>query len=305
MIAAVTLTSFLTILLFGLAFMRIAMAPKIVMHERINNFIKSTDEHEQTEMELPFFERFVLPIYTGVSNLYKKLTPGFKVNQLEERLESAGMNIKFTPESWTFRQVLVDIVVIVALFGFYALAGKLNLLLLLVISILFIIVNKVLFSYVIKSETKKRQGEILKGLSYSLDLMTLCVEAGLSFSEAIIVVVSNTEGPLKEEFAKALKEIKMGINKKSALTNMAKRCKVKELTNLVVAITQADELGISLGKIMRIESNSLRERMREMFRERAMKVPVKMLFPLVFFIFPSIFVVLLGPAFVRVMEVFG
>jgi tight adherence protein C len=281
------------------------MAPKIAINERINNFIKSADGKEQTEMELPFFERFVLPIYTGVSNLYKKLTPGFKVDQLEERLESAGMNLKFTPESWTFRQVLVDVVVIVALFGFYVLAGKLSLLLLLVVSILFILINKVLFSFVIKSETKKRQGEILKGLPYSLDLMTLCVEAGLSFSEAIIVVVSNTEGSLKDEFAKALKEIKMGLTKKAALTNMAKRSKVKELTNLVVAITQADELGISLGKIMRIESDSLRERMREMFRERAMKVPVKMLFPMVFFIFPSIFVVLLGPAFVKVMEVLG
>jgi hypothetical protein len=126
------------------------MAPKIAINERINNFIKSADGKEQTEMELPFFERFVLPIYTGVSNLYKKLTPGFKVDQLEERLESAGMNLKFTPESWTFRQVLVDVVVIVALFGFYVLAGKLSLLLLLVVSILFILINKVLFSFVIK-----------------------------------------------------------------------------------------------------------------------------------------------------------
>lgn len=305
MIIAVTLTSFATILLFGLAFMRIAMAPKIVMHERISNFIKSADDQEQTELDLPFSERFVLPIYNAVSNLYTKLTPGFKVNLLAERIEAAGMNSKFTPESWTFRQVLIDVVVVVLLFGVYTTSDKLNLLLFLVGSVLFILINKTLFSFVLKSETKRRQGEILRALSYSLDLITLCVEAGLSFSEAIIVVVSNTEGPLKEEFAKALKEIKMGINRKTALHSMGKRCKVKELTNLVMAITQADELGISLGKIMRIESDSLRERMREMFRERAMKVPVKMLFPLVFFIFPSIFVVLLGPALVKVLEIFG
>lgn len=305
MIIALTLTSFLTILLFGIAFMRIAMAPRIIMHERINNFIKNADDKEKTELDLPFNERFVLPIFNAVSNLYMKWTPSFKVNLLAERIESAGMSDTFTPESWTSRQVLIDVVVIVILFIVYITSDKLSLLLFLVVCVLFILVNKTLFSFVLKSETKKRQGDILRSLSYSLDLMTLCVEAGLSFSEAIIVVVSNTEGSLKEEFAKALKEIKMGITRKSALYSMAKRCKVKELSNLIMAITQADELGISLGKIMRIESNSLRERMREMFRERAMKVPVKMLFPLVFFIFPSIFVVLLGPALVRVLEIFG
>lgn len=305
MTIAVTLTTFITILLFGIAFMRITMAPKIVIHDRIDHFIKSVDSEERTELDLPFFDRFVLPFYNTVSRLYKKFTPGFKVHELAERLETAGMNSKFTPESWTFRQVLIDVVVIVLLFVIYSATGKLTMLLFLMASVLFVLINRVLFGFVIKSETKQRQGEILRKLPYSLDLITLCVEAGLSFSEAIITVVANTEGPLKEEFAKALKEIKMGINKKAALTNMAKRCKVKELTNLISAITQADDLGISLGKIMRIESNSLRERMRELFRERAMKVPVKMLFPLVFFIFPSIFVVLLGPAFVRVMEVLG
>ena len=304
MVVAVTLTSFLSILLFGLAIMRIIMAPKMLMHGRIERFITNIDEKEKSELELPFFERFVMPIYTTVSALYKKMTPGSKVSHLAEQLEAAGMNTRFSPESWTFRQVLISVVVIVVLFLYYTSSATYTFGLFLLSSILFILVNRVLFGLVLKSETKRRQGEILKALPYSLDLITLCVEAGLSFSEAIIVVVSNTEGPLEEEFAKALKEIKMGISRKSALISMAKRCKVQEISNLVLSITQADDLGISLGKIMRIESDSLREKMREKFRERAMKVPVKMMFPLVFFIFPSIFVVLLGPALVKALEMF-
>jgi tight adherence protein C len=130
------------------------------------------------------------------------------------------------------------------------------------------------------------------------------VEAGLSLDGAIARIVSNIRGILSEEFSKTLKEMRMGIDKKQALRNMSDRCDVRDLSVLVNALIQADELGVSLGKVLRIEGAQLREKRRQAAREKAMKAPVKILFPLIVFIFPAIFVIILGPAVINMIELF-
>lgn len=145
---------------------------------------------------------------------------------------------------------------------------------------------------------------MVKALPYSLDLITVSVEAGLSLDGAITRIVNNISGPLSEEFGKTLKEMRMGIEKKIALRNMSERCDVRDLSVLINALIQADELGVSLGKVLRIESAQLREKRRQAAREKAMKAPVKILFPLIMFIFPAIFVIILGPAVIQMIEMF-
>jgi Flp pilus assembly protein TadB len=162
----------------------------------------------------------------------------------------------------------------------------------------------VIFSFYISSKIESRKSIILKDLPYTLDLITVSVEAGLSFDGAMARVVNNISGELCDEFAKALKEIRMGIQRKTALRNLSDRCDVKELSMLVTSLIQADDLGVSLGKVLRIESANLREHRKQIAREKAMKAPIKMLFPLIFFIFPSIFIIILGPAVIRIFGIF-
>jgi len=304
-VTILTLTTFVAVLLFCVTLLRIVWDPKMRIQARIKEIIGHGDDIDDAENALPLYDRIVLPAFKAVTSLYEKYTPGSKISNLTERLETAGLIADFSPEKWIFRQVLVSIVGVLLLFFFLIMGEEPSFFRFLLLVIVWLLGVKVFFDVTISSKTKKRQSEILKALPYSLDLLTLCVEAGLSFSESVIMVVENVSGPLRDEFSQALKEMKMGIPRKDAMMSMAKRCKVKELSNLFMAIIQAETLGVSLARIMKIESGMLRDQLREAFRERAMRVPVKMLFPLIFFIFPTIFVILLGPAAIRILEVFG
>ncbi|NDL67330.1 type II secretion system F family protein [Anaerotalea alkaliphila] len=153
-----------------------------------------------------------------------------------------------------------------------------------------------------RSQERKRRYRLAKEIPFTLDLITASVEAGLSFEGAMAKVVESIPGELGEEFGKTLKEIKMGIDRKTALKNMAARCEVKDLSTFVTSLIQADTLGVSLGNVLRIESAQIRERRKQAAREKAMQAPIKMLFPLILFIFPSIFVVILGPAVINIMN---
>ncbi|KRQ85778.1 Bacterial type II secretion system protein F domain protein [Caloramator mitchellensis] len=171
-------------------------------------------------------------------------------------------------------------------------------------AVLIAILVNTLFNFNLSSRIEKRKRNILRDLPYILDLITVSVEAGLSFDGAIARVIENIKGDLSDEFAKTLKEIRMGIQRKVALKNLSDRCDVREISMLVTSLIQADELGVSLGKVLRIESANLREQRKQIAREKALKAPIKMLFPLIFFIFPTIFTIILGPAVIKIYNFF-
>lgn len=150
------------------------------------------------------------------------------------------------------------------------------------------------------AQHKKRQREILKSLPDVLDLLTISVEAGLGFDQALTKVVEKAKGPLAEELAKTLQEIQYGKNRRDALRDLSTRLQVDALTQLVNALLQADRLGIGIAQVLRVQAEDLRMRRRQYAEERAMKAPVKLLFPLIFFVFPSLFVILLGPAAINI-----
>jgi tight adherence protein C len=138
----------------------------------------------------------------------------------------------------------------------------------------------------------------------ALDLITVSVEAGLGFEGALVKLSEKMKGALVDEFVRTLNEMRIGITRRDALLAMGKRCNLADVHSFTMALIQADQLGVSIGNVLRIKSASIREKRRQQAEELAMKAPVKMLFPLIFFIFPTIFVILLGPAMITIFDSF-
>lgn len=157
----------------------------------------------------------------------------------------------------------------------------------------------------LKKRLKKRKEEIVNSLPDVLDLVMVSVEAGLGFDSAIQRVVEKQKGILADELGIVLKEINMGKPRRNSLKDMAKKNNVEDLSNVIASLIQADQLGISMGSVLRNQSKQLRQRRKQRAKEQAQKTPVKIMIPLVFFIFPSIFIVILGPAVLRIIEVFS
>ncbi len=147
-----------------------------------------------------------------------------------------------------------------------------------------------------------RKKELSKALPDTLDLLTISVEAGLGFDAALSKVVSNTSGPLAEEFYRMLQEIRLGTSRSDAFRNLGARTDVPELSAFVLAMLQADIFGISVGKILRVQAQEMRVKRRQKAEEIAMKAPVKVVFPLIICIFPALLVVILGPAAIRIYQ---
>jgi tight adherence protein C len=138
----------------------------------------------------------------------------------------------------------------------------------------------------------------------SLDLLTISVEAGLGFNAAVAQVARNTEGPLSEELSRVIQEMQIGLSRSQALRALAERTPLPELKEFVTAMVQADEFGIPIGKVLRVQSVEMRIKRRQRAEELAQKVPVKILMPLIFFILPTLFIVVMGPGVIAIMGSF-
>src|SRR5258705_5714538 len=149
---------------------------------------------------------------------------------------------------------------------------------------------------------KARQKAILMGIPDALDLLTISVRAGLGFDAALGKVVEKLKGPLVDEFRRALAEVRVGKARREALRDIVPRTEVQPLTNFISAIIQAEQLGVSISKVLQVQSEQLRIERRQRAEEQAAQAPIKMLFPLVGCIFPSLFVVILGPALILIMQ---
>ncbi len=170
--------------------------------------------------------------------------------------------------------------------------------------LLFVAVGFMLPSMWLKQRAGQRQAEIIKMLPDSFDLITTCVEAGLALDAALTRVSEKVDGPFSDELKRTLHDIALGKLRKKALREMAERTEVQDLTGFVNAVIQAEEMGSSVGQVLRVQSEQLRTRRRQRAEEQAYKAPVKMLFPMVLCIFPTLFIVILGPAAITIMTEF-
>jgi tight adherence protein C len=154
----------------------------------------------------------------------------------------------------------------------------------------------------LRSRINRRQDLITKAMPDALDLLTVCVEAGLGFDQALSKVCEKWENELSMAFERVINEIRLGKLRREALRDMADRMDVADMTSFVAAIIQADQLGVSIGKVLRIQSEQMRIKRRQRAEKKAHEAPVKMLIPMVFLIFPSIYIVLLGPSVVQIIK---
>ncbi|NUR74899.1 MAG: type II secretion system F family protein [Thermoleophilia bacterium] len=256
----------------------------------------------RTDENLRFRERVLAPASIRLASIPLKLNPRTNVEAIGAKLLAAGLSQRITPS--TFLAIKGGTMVGCALLGvvFAAAASFVSAVLLLPVH------GASGFSgpdFILSSRVRRRRESVRSALPDALDLLAVSVEAGLGFDGAVTKLTEHMSGPLVDEFGLLLSEMRMGESRQTALKNLAARTGAQELKSFVRAVVQADQLGISLGRILRVQAADTRLRRQAAAEEKAMKAPIKMLFPTVLFIFPSMFVVLLGPALMSVMKVLG
>jgi tight adherence protein C len=250
-----------------------------------------------------FKDRALLPMKTGLARAVLRITPRANVETVTNKLLRAGLNRKVSPTGYLASKAVLGLLGFIGGQVFASVGGALASKALL-LGVVFAIVGFMLPDVVVTLKTRGRKEILRAELPDALDLLAVSVEAGLGFDGAISKLTEHMDGPLADEFALALGEMRIGESRQNALTKMMKRVDTPELSAFVRAIIQADQLGISLGRILKVQAGDTRTRRQLAAEERAMKAPIKMLFPTVIFIFPAMFIVILGPAFMNLSELF-
>ncbi len=258
---------------------------------------------EELELQAPFIERTLRPLAAQLSGRMSRVASSSFTERTEKRLALAGNPGDLRVADWLGIKAIVAIVFAIIFFFLFVVVGLIGL----PIPINFVMVAVgALFGYTapefwLGGRVKKRQKAILRMIPDTLDLLTISVRAGLGFDAALAKVVEKLKGPLSEEFRRALAEVRVGKARRDALRDIVSRTEVSPLTNFIGAIIQAEQLGVSISKVLQVQSEQLRIERRQRAEEMAAKAPIKMLFPLVGCIFPSLFIVILGPAIILIV----
>ena len=250
---------------------------------------------EEIELSQRFYERIILPIFNSVGQLASRFTPQATLESARARLETAGNPMSMDPSFFLAMRFVLAVVFGGGLFLVFAISGR-NWLQGLGISALFMGIGYMFPSMWLSSRIGARQKSVFRAMPDALDLLTICVEAGLGFDSAMKKVHEKWEDELALEFGRVLQEISLGKLRREALKDMGERLQVSELTSFIAAVIQSEQLGVSMAKVLRIQSDQMRVRRRQMAEEEAHRAPIKMIFPIALLIFPSILMILLGPA---------
>lgn len=253
---------------------------------------------EEIELSQPISQRIFLPIARGVGELVLRFTPQNALQATREQIERAGHPSGIDPTVfWALRLGglflggLILIVSSIAPEG-SILKGRNGFL----AAIMFSVLGFYLPELWLRSRISRRQTEILKAMPDALDLLTICVEAGLGFDAAMGKVNDKWDNELSLIFGRVLREMQLGKLRRDALREMSNRVGLPELRSFVAAIIQSEQLGVSMANVLRIQSEAMRVKRRQLAEEQAQKAPIKMLFPMGLLIFPSLMIILLGPA---------
>ncbi len=254
---------------------------------------------EEIELSLPFSERIVAPMVRGLAEFVMRFTPERTLESTRHRLDLAG-----NPQNWSAAEFYslraLAAVVLAGLIFILLTVTQAEFGTRILMTAVFAGLGFFLPSLWLTGKIRSRQANIIKSLPDALDLLTVCVNAGLGFDLAIKKVAEKWDNELSRSFARLLQEIQLGRLRRDAMRDMANRMEVPDVTSFVAAIVQAETLGVSIAKILRIQSDQMRLRRRQRAEEKAHQASIKMLIPMVFLIFPSLWVVLLGPAVLQV-----
>jgi tight adherence protein C len=258
---------------------------------------------QELELQAPFFDRTIRPLAGRLSGAVARVTSSSFSERTEKRLAMAGNPGDMRVSDWLGIKAIATGIGFGLAFVLFLLAGSITNAL--IFGLLFAGIGYIGPEFWLGRRVRKRQKGILLSIPDALDLLTISVRAGLGFDAALGKVVEKMEGPLVDEFRRALAEVRVGKARREALRDIVPRTEVQPLTNFIGAIIQAEQLGVSISKVLQVQSEQLRIERRQRAEEQAAQAPIKMLFPLVGCIFPSLFVVILGPALILIMQNLG
>jgi len=261
---------------------------------------------EDIELEQPIMERVVIPVIRRLGELSSRFTPQKLLQETTLKLELAGNPGRIDASTFLATRFVVS-----GLFG--GLLGLISLLpqvnwpvgRIILVVVVFALLGFFFPQLWLQSRIDRRQNEVRKAMPDALDLLTICVEAGLGFEAAMAKVAEKWENELSISFGRCIREIQLGKTQREALRDMADRIGLSELSSFVAAVIQSTILGVSLAKVLRIQSDQMRLKRRQRAEEEAHKAPIKMILPMAFLTFPSIMIILLTPAGFQIAGAFG
>lgn len=270
---------------------------------RLSQLVVQPKTLEELELNQPFYERVMRPMIQRLARVRRRQEGGM-IARIDAKLEKAGFPGGLRGADWVGVKLL-------ALIAFAVIGLIIGLLLTGQFAVAFLFafvgaaIGYIFPEFWLGRKIRARSTALTLQLPDALDLLTISVEAGLGFDAALAKVVDKMEGPLVDEFRQALAEVRMGRPRRDALRDVAARADAQPISNFIGAIVQAEQLGVPIAKVLQIQSQQLRIERRQRAEEAAAKAPVKMLFPMVGCIFPTIFIVILGPAVITVMGGIG
>jgi tight adherence protein C len=259
---------------------------------------------QELELQQPFFDRTIKPLAGRLSGAVSRITSSSFSERTEKRLAQAGNPGDMKVSDWLGIKAIGAGVGASVLFILFGVLGN-NISQGIILGLIGAAIGYVGPEFWLGGRVRKRQKLIVLQLPDALDLLTISVRAGLGFDAALGKVVEKMKGPLVDEFRRALAEVRVGKARREALRDIIPRTEVPALNNFIGAIIQAEQLGVSISKVLQVQSEQLRIERRQRAEEQAAQAPIKMLFPLVGCIFPSLFVVILGPALILIMQNLG
>jgi tight adherence protein C len=271
-----------------------------VIGDRLSQFTERSMTLAELELQQPFSQRVLIPIARTLLGQVGKSGPKQSAERLRLSLQQAGNPGNITPIMFSGMRTALCVILLV-ITGAVTFGQGLPATKALMYTAIGAGLGYLLPGIWLGQQIKKRKSNIVKALPDALDLLTISVEAGLAFDLALTRVADKWDNELSTEFKSALTDTRLGRSRRDALKDMSQRTGVEDVQTFVAAIIQAEQLGVSIGKILRIQSDQMRIRRRQRAEEAAHKAPIKMLIPMAFLIFPSLFVVILGPAVPRIL----
>jgi tight adherence protein C len=273
------------------------------INERLSQFTERPLTLEELELQQPFSQRVLIPLLNAVLAKLGQFSPKQTAEKARLNLQQAGNPYNLTPAMFSGIRTMLAVLLLL-IFGFVTFR-TMEPARAMMYTAIGAGLGYLLPGIWLGQQIKRRKHNIVKALPDALDLLTISVEAGLAFDSALQRVTEKWDNELSREFRRALNDTRLGRSSREALKDMSARCGVDDVQTFIAAVIQAQQLGVSIGKILRVQSDQMRIRRRQRAEEAAQKAPIKMLFPMVFLIFPSLFVVILGPAVPRLMSSLG
>lgn len=296
------LATFLSVVLFGFAMTASSRGKRTRAVELLESQVAplNADLREQS-LQKPLADRMIVPFIAGVGGWAKRLSPSGAAARIERKLTLAGR-----PEGWDAEKVIAlklvggflgALLAILIMRSSEAAAAP-------TIGFTLLLGGMGFFApdAIIARKADDRQEEIRRVLPDTMDLLTISVEAGLGFDAALVQVMNNVPGALTQEIGRLLHEMRLGKSRVDAFRSLGERTDVAELNSFVLAMVQADTFGVSIASTLRAQAKELRAKRRQRAEEKAMRIPIKILFPMIFCVLPTLFVVVLGPGAIRIAQ---